>query len=166
MCLVSFYLWSMMFLSWTTRWLEWLWLVSHLNYLLTLLKLWNLSRPWCREPPVSNLVSVKAHVLLGKFSAEKNFFKCDWPTQIFRRKKFWSWKFSIFNNDIFGKFSWVEWPSRGFDGGFDPNIKPVTFMWKESTLYRMSWDFSGCSGFLPQEMLTGWDGFSPLILPP
>jgi hypothetical protein len=48
------------------------------------------------------------------FPRKKNFVKYDWSTQIFRRKKFWSWKFSTFNNDIFGKFSvrgnfsWVE----------------------------------------------------------
>ena len=42
---------------------------------------------------------------LRKISRKENFVKCDWPTQIFRRKKFWSWKFSTFNNDIFGKFS-------------------------------------------------------------
>jgi hypothetical protein len=56
----------------------------------------------------------KAHFHSGKFSAERNFMKYDWPTQMSRRKKIWSWKFSTFNNDIFGKFSirgnfsWVE----------------------------------------------------------
>jgi hypothetical protein len=31
----------------------------------------------------------------------------------------------------------------------------------QPTLYRKSWVFSGCSGFLPQEMLTGWVGIIP-----
>jgi hypothetical protein len=36
----------------------------------------------------------------------EDFVKCDWPTQIFRRKKISKIsKFSTFNNDIFGKFS-------------------------------------------------------------
>jgi hypothetical protein len=48
------------------------------------------------------------------FPQKENFVKFDWPTQSFCRKKFWSWKFSTFNNDIFRnifcpwKFSWVE----------------------------------------------------------
>ena len=31
-----------------------------------------------------------------------------------------------------------------------------------STLCRKSWVFSGSSGFLPQGMLTGWVGITPL----
>ena len=31
----------------------------------------------------------------------------------------------------------------------------------QSTLYRKSWVFSGCSGFLPQGMLTGWVEIRP-----
>jgi hypothetical protein len=39
------------------------------------------------------------------FPQKENFVKCDWPTQIFRRKKILKLKFSTFNNDIFGTFS-------------------------------------------------------------
>jgi hypothetical protein len=43
-----------------------------------------------------------------KFQKE-NFVKCDWRTQILRRKKILKLKifnfYSTFNNDIFGKFS-------------------------------------------------------------
>jgi hypothetical protein len=37
------------------------------------------------------------------FQRKEKFVKCDWPTQIYRRKKIL--KLKIFNNDIFGKFS-------------------------------------------------------------
>ena len=48
------------------------------------------------------------------FPRKEKFVKCDWPTQIFRRKKILKLKIFSFNNDIFGKFSvrgkfsWVE----------------------------------------------------------
>ena len=38
---------------------------------------------------------LKAHFHSGKFSAEENFVKCDWPSQTFRRKKIL--KLKIFN---------------------------------------------------------------------
>jgi hypothetical protein len=57
----------------------------------------------------------KTHFHSRKFSAEKNFVKFDWPTQIFRlEKNFEVENRSTFNNDIFGTFSvrgkvsWVE----------------------------------------------------------
>jgi hypothetical protein len=40
------------------------------------------------------------------FPRKENFFKCDCPTQIFRRKQILKLKiFNFFNIDIFGKFS-------------------------------------------------------------
>jgi hypothetical protein len=42
--------------------------------------------------------ALKAHSTQENFPRKENFFKCDCPTQIFRRKQ-------ILNIDIFGKFS-------------------------------------------------------------
>jgi hypothetical protein len=39
------------------------------------------------------------------FPQKENFVKCDWPTQIFRRKKILKLKIFLLSNDIFGKFS-------------------------------------------------------------
>jgi hypothetical protein len=55
------------------------------------------------------------------------------------------------------------------DCGFDSRYGLMTLMWKESTLYRKSWFFSGYSGFLPHAgtelMLKGWVGIIPLTDP-